>query len=97
MIRPYLSDIINYHKTPKKLRVHSRNELIDYETYQYEEWKIHLTMLINFISSKDSNESCNMHTKSKKVSNIGNTKSNIEIMMGSETNDIIEELFESLL
>ena len=97
MIRPYLSDIINDHKTPKKLRVHSRNELIDYETYQYEERKIHLTMLINFISSKDSDESGNMHTKSKKVSNIGNTKSNIEIMMGNETNDIIEELFESLL
>ena len=33
MIRPY------DHKTPKKLRVHSCNELIDYKTYQYE-WKI---------------------------------------------------------
>ena len=45
VIRPYLSDIINDHKT-KKLRVHSCNELIDYETYQYEEWKILLIMLI---------------------------------------------------
>ena len=26
MIRPYLSDIINDHKTPKNLRVHSSNE-----------------------------------------------------------------------
>ena len=38
------------------------------------EWKIQLTMAVNFISSKD----------------------NVEIMVGKETNDIIEELFESL-
>ena len=86
MIRPYLSDIINDHKTLKKLRVHSRNEVINYVT-QYGEWKIQLTMSINFISSKDSDENCNMHTK----------KDNIEIVMGSETNNIIEELCESLL
>ena len=59
MIRPYLSDIINDHKTPEKLRVHSHNELTDYETYQYGEWKIQLTMLIHFISSKDSDETRN--------------------------------------
>ena len=39
-------------------------------------------MSINFISSKDSDETRNMHTKSY----------NIEIMMGSETHDIIDEL-----
>ena len=86
MIRPYLSDIIKDHKTPKKLRVHSSNEVTDYET-QFEEWKIQLTMSINFISSKDSDETCNMHAKSD----------NIEIMMGSETDDIIDELIKSLL
>ena len=44
--------------------------------------------LINFISSKkDSNETRTMHAKSD----------NIEIMMGSETNEIIEELFKSFL
>ena len=86
MIRPYLSDIINDHKTPKNLRVHSSNEVIDYET-QFGEWKIQLTMSINFISSKDSGETCNMHTKSD----------SIEIMVSSETDDIIDELFESLL
>ena len=72
MIRPYLSDIINDHKTPKNLRVHSSNEVIYYET-QFEKWKIQLTMSINFISSKDSGETSNMHTKSD----------SIEIMMGS--------------
>ena len=51
------------------------------------EWKIQLTMQINFISSKDSEETCTMHTKSH----------NIEIMMGNETDEIIEKLFESLL
>ena len=44
-------------------------------------------MLINFISSKDSDETRSMHTKNN----------NIEIMMGSETDDIIEEPFEFLL
>ena len=44
-------------------------------------------MSINLISSKDSDETCNMHTKSD----------NIEIMMGSETDDIIDELFNFFL
>ena len=85
MIRPYLSDMINDHKTPMDLKVQSRNEVIDYET-QLGEWKMPLTMRINFISSKDSEETCTMHTKS----------SNVEIMMDSETDDITDELFQSL-
>ena len=44
-------------------------------------------MSINFISSKDSDETRNMHKKSD----------NVEIIMGSETNNIIEELCASLL
>ena len=45
-------------------------------------------MAINFNSSKkDPDETGTMHTKSD----------NIEIMMGSETDEIIEELSESLL
>ena len=50
MIRPYLSDIINDDKTPKNLRVHSSNEVIDYET-QYGEQKIQLTMVTDFTST----------------------------------------------
>ena len=68
MIRPYLNDMINDHKTRT-------------------EWKIQLTTSINFISSKDSGETRTLHTKSN----------NIEIMMGNETDEIIEKLFESLL
>ena len=51
MIRQYLSDIINTHKTPKNLRVHSSNEVIDYET-QFGEWKILLIMSINLFLLK---------------------------------------------
>ena len=50
------------------------------------EWKIHLTMAISF-SSKDSEETLTMYSKS----------GNIEVMMDSETDEIIEELFDSFL
>ena len=66
-IKPYLSNIINKHKTQG-------------------EWKIQLKMAINFIYSKDSDEICTMHTKTNKV----------EILIGCETNEIIEEVYESL-
>ena len=46
-----------------------------------------INKIINFISSKDSNETRTMHIKSD----------NIEIMMGSETDEITGELFNSLL
>ena len=49
--------------------------------------KIQLTMKSNFISSKDSGEIRTMHTKSNKI----------ELMMGYEINEIIEELFKSRL
>ena len=68
IIRPYLSNMINDHKTIR-------------------EWKIQLTMQINFISHKDSKETRTMYTKSR----------NIEIMEGNETDEIIEELSESPL
>ena len=44
-------------------------------------------MAINFISSKDSDETRTMHTRSN----------NVEIMVGSEINEIIKHLFESFL
>ena len=48
MIKPYLRDIINDHKTQG-------------------EWKIQLTMTINFISSKVSDEIRTRHTKSNNI------------------------------
>ena len=51
------------------------------------EWKIQLIMRINFISSLNNNEFRTMYTKSN----------NAEIIIGTETDDIINELFESFL
>ena len=52
------------------------------------EWKIQLTAQINFISLRPgSNETRVMHTRSV----------NEEFMNGSDTNEIIKELFRSLL
>ena len=68
MIKPYLRDMINDHKTRG-------------------EWKTQLAMQINFISSKDSEETSTMQTQTH----------NIEIMTGNEADEIIEKLFESLL
>ena len=52
------------------------------------EWKMQLAIAINFISSKlDSSEIRIKHAKSD----------NVEIMIGSETDEITEELFKSLL
>ena len=81
MIKPYLGDIINDHKTHGLVRIHSGNKTWVEETTS--EWKIQLRMTINFVSSKDSDEIRTMHTKSN----------NVEIMMGSETDEIIEQLF----
>ena len=50
------------------------------------ECKIQLAMQITFISSLDTGEFCIMHSKS-----------DAEIMMGIEIDDIIDELFESFL
>ena len=51
------------------------------------EWKIQLIMKINFISSKNFNETRDMHSKSD----------NYNIMVGANTNEIIKNLFNSLL
>ena len=51
------------------------------------EWKIPLSMHINFISSEDTRETRIIYAWSD----------NAEVMMGNKTNDIINELFKSFL
>ena len=86
VIRLYISDLINNHKTQGRWEIHSGNAITYHKTQG--EWKINLTMTINFISSKeDSDETRTMHAKSD----------NIVFMMGSETNETIKELLKSLL
>ena len=65
------------------IRPYLSDLIIDYKTQGKR--KIQLIMTINFISSKDSDETCNLRTKIN----------NIEIMMGNETDEIIDELFET--
>ena len=67
------------------MKVHSGNQIIYYKSPR--EWKIQLSMTINFVLSEDSNKIRTMHTKGD----------NINILMGSEMDDIIRELFKSLL
>ena len=69
---PYLRDIINDHKA-------IRNES--------KEWKIQITMHVNFISSKDTGETRTIFVCSD----------NEEIRLGNETDDIIKELLKSFL
>ena len=51
------------------------------------EWKMHLTIKPKFMSSTDSNEKRTMFSKSD---------SSI-VMIGNDTDEIIQELFDSLL
>ena len=48
-----------------KLRVHSDNKIIDSKDQFDSEWKIQVTMQINFISSKDVEETRTMSTKKR--------------------------------
>ena len=67
------------------IKQHLSDIINDHATHG--EWKIQLTMAINFTSSKDSNETRTMYTKSD----------NIEIIISNETGEIIKKRFESLL
>ena len=71
-IMPYFSDTINNHKT-------IRNES--------NEWKIQINVHVNFISSKDTGDTCTINVCSD----------NEEIRSGNGIHDIIKELFKSFL
>ena len=54
---------------------------------KFDTWKTQLTIEIHFISSKDVDEERVMHSKSN----------NIEFMSYDNANEVVNELFESLL
>ena len=81
MVRRYLRDL-NDHKIPMKLT----DKVINDET-KFGVWKIQLIMLNNCTSSKKFEETCPIYSANVPV----------EILMGSDTDDIIEELFETIL
>ena len=63
------------------IRPYLSDMMSDHKTRR--EWKTQLTLSINFISSKDSDETHNLHRKSN----------DIEIMTGNETDEITENFF----
>ena len=82
MIRPYLRDLINEHKPIDESNDESDNDDIDRA-----EWKIQLTMQNSCISTKRFEETCIIYTKSEAL----------EVFMGSDTEDVIDKLFNTLL
>ena len=67
---PYLRDKINDHKAIKN---------------ESKEWKIQINMHVNFVSSKDTGETCTIFV----------WNDNEEIRSGNETDDIIKRLLNS--
>ena len=65
---------------------HLRNMINNHKTLG--EWKIQLSMKINFVSSKDYSDETRI---------MSNWSNNIEIIMGNEADDIIDELIKSFL
>ena len=82
MIMSYLEDMINDHKAAIK---DSNGRVIEGDLSG--EWKIQLTMRINFVSSLDPEKNCIMDSKSD----------NVEITIGCETGDIIKKRFKSFM
>ena len=81
MMRPYLRDLINDHKPIMKLNNSNNN------SKNRAEWKIQLITKDNFISVKDFEDNRIIFLASKPV----------EIFMGSDTENIIDTLFNITL
>ena len=67
-----------------KIEPYLRNIIIDLQNY--DTWKTQLTIAITFISSKDAEEECVMHTRSN----------NIKFTPHDDANEVVDEIFESL-
>ena len=82
MIRPYLRDLINNHKSQEELN----NEASDSDT-ERGEWKVQPAIQNNCISTKDFKEIHTIYSASKPV----------ETLMGSDTDDAIDRFFDTTL
>ena len=80
-MRPYLRDLINDHKPIMELNNSNNN------SKNRAEWKIQLITKDNFISVKDFEDNRIIFLASKPV----------EIFMGSDTENIIDTLFNTTL
>ena len=86
MIRPYLRDLINEHKPTAELNSNNTNNSNN-EKNDRAKWKIQLVMQNNFISDKDSKDTRTIYSASKPV----------ESFMGSDTENAIDTLFNTIL
>ena len=77
MIRSYLRDLINEHKTPVKA------DKVFHDESKLGEWKIQLKMINDCISPKNFEETHSIYLASKPI----------EIFMGSDTDDIMINFF----
>ena len=96
LIRPYLRDLINEHKLTAELndnndnnnnKSNNNNNSNNNNSNNRTEWNIQLTMHISCISTKSFEDKRTMHPKSEPV----------EIFIGSNTKDVIDKLFNTLL
>ena len=85
MIRPYLRDLINEHKPIDESNDKSSDN--DDDDTDGAEWKIQLSMKNSCISTKNFEETRTIYSKSEPV----------EICMSSDTEDVIDTLFNTLL
>ena len=95
MIRPYLRHLINEHKTIDKSNDESNEENDDDDNDDGDddddddtdraEWKIKLVMQNSCISTRNFEETQTIYSASKPV----------EIFMGSDTEDVIDTLFNN--
>ena len=101
MIRPFLRDLINKHKPIEELNNNDNDTDNNNNNYNNNnndndnndnntdrgEWIIQLSIIIRCISTKNFSEKHTMHSKSKAV----------EVYMGSDTEDVIDTIFNTLL
>ena len=84
--------MINRHKPVEELNNNNNNNNTNSNNNHNNntergEWKIMLSMYIKCVSTKSFNETRTMHPKSKQV----------EVYMGSNTENVIDTLFNTLL
>ena len=82
LIRPYLRDLMNNHKPTEKINNNANNS-----DTERGEWKIQIIMQNNCISTRNCEDTRTIYSASKPV----------ETFMGSDTNEAIGKLFNTLL
>ena len=85
MIRSYLRDLIDEHKPIVELNNNKNNN--NNNNNNRAEWKIQLTIQNSCISTRNFEETRTIYIESEAL----------EIFMGSDTNDVIDRLFNTLL